>query len=57
LIGHFFFLIVRIHSFLDFVFWLVFIPCGSGWGGDSKQIRWESVPTRHFWLNLSNKEA
>jgi hypothetical protein len=26
-------------------------------GGSNEQIRWESVPTRHFWPNLRNKEA
>jgi hypothetical protein len=26
-------------------------------GGNNEQIRWESVPTRPFWPNLSNKEA
>jgi hypothetical protein len=34
--------------------WVVFVPCG---GGDNEQMRWESVPTRHFWINLGNKEA
>jgi hypothetical protein len=26
-------------------------------GGNNEQIRWESVPTRPFGPNLSNKEA
>jgi hypothetical protein len=26
-------------------------------GGNNEKIRWESVPTRPFWPNLSNKEA
>jgi hypothetical protein len=26
-------------------------------GGNNKQIRWESVPNRPFWPNLSKKEA
>jgi hypothetical protein len=34
--------------------WVVFVPCS---GGDNEQMRWESVPTRHFWINLGNKEA
>jgi hypothetical protein len=26
-------------------------------GGNNEQIRWDSVPTRPFWPNLSNKEV
>jgi hypothetical protein len=45
----------------DLVFsWILFVSsvlvlCRSG--GDNEQIRWESVPTRLFLANLSNKEA
>jgi hypothetical protein len=58
LIGHFF-----LHhedlffpGFFCFFFfgWLVLIPL---WGENNEQIMWESVPTRPFWPNLSNKEA
>jgi hypothetical protein len=41
--------------FPTFLFlWLVLVP---HWGASNEQIRWESVPTRPFWPNLSNKET
>jgi hypothetical protein len=46
-------------SWILFV-WLVLVPCPhvAGCGGwDNEEIRWESVPTRPFWANLSNKET
>jgi hypothetical protein len=38
-------------------FWShVVVVVVGGWG-NNEQIRWESLPTRPFWPNLSNKEA
>jgi hypothetical protein len=48
-------------SLWGFVFnWILFGWSWShmgGWGENNKKIRWESVPTRPFWPNLSNQEA
>jgi hypothetical protein len=45
--------------FLDWLLFPGFCLFGFGptLGGNKEQIKWESVPTRPFWSNLSNKEA
>jgi hypothetical protein len=45
---------IRICFFLDFVCLVGFGPTSRG---NNEQIKSESVPTRPFWPNLSNKEA
>jgi hypothetical protein len=45
------------HEDLLFPGFCLFVWFWSHVEGGNNEIRWESVPARHFWPNLSNKEA